>query len=47
MNNDNSGCFSLIFWLLVYVALFALGFWFFKSVINSDMPDWLKYAILS
>lgn len=46
MKNDNSGCFSPIFWSLVSVGIAALGFWFFMTVINSDMPDWLKYLIL-
>ena len=47
MKKDNSGCFALIFWVLVYIGISALGFWVFMNVINSDMPDWLKYIILS
>lgn len=46
MKNDNSGCFSLIFWLLLYLGVSFLGYCFFMYVLDSDYPDWIKYALL-
>lgn len=32
--------------ILTIVAVLFLDKWLFESVVNSGMPDWLKYAIL-
>lgn len=44
---DKSGCGSTIFWLGIALLVSALGVLQFELVINSDMPDWLKYLMLS
>jgi len=46
-NKNNSGCGSTIFWLVIALLVSALCVLQFELVINSDMPDWLKYLILS
>jgi signal peptidase I len=43
----NDGCGSLIFWLVVALLLSIISAWFGIYVIESDMPTWLKYLILS
>lgn len=44
---DKSGCGSLIFWFIITILSLVLTVLGFELVINSDMPDWLKYLILS
>ena len=36
----------ILLYLVAIVLCVALGAWFFKFVIDSDLPDWLKYIIL-
>lgn len=45
--NDNSGCGPIIFWLCVAIVTGVISAWFGMYVIESDLPTWLKYAILS
>lgn len=33
-------------WIAVIVAVIALNKWYFGLVINSDLPDWLKWLFL-
>lgn len=44
---DKSGCGSIIFWFLFAFLCSALAYYLFDSVVNSDMPMWAKYIILS
>ena len=36
----------ILFYIGVAVGCIFLGKWFFELIINSDMPDWLKYMLL-
>ena len=36
----------ILFYLGVTVGIIFLGKWFYELIINSDMPDWLKYMFL-
>lgn len=33
-------------WIAVIVEVIALNKWYFGLVINSDLPDWLKWLFL-
>lgn len=35
-----------LFIIGITVGCIFLGKWFFELIINSDMPDWLKYMLL-
>ena len=45
--DKNNGCGSLIFWIAVALLASIISAWLGISVIESDMPTWLKYLILS
>lgn len=36
----------ILFYLAVIVGCIALGAWLFNLIIDSDLPDWLKYMLL-
>lgn len=36
----------ILFYLVVAVGCIALGAWLFEVIVDSDMPDWLKYMLL-
>lgn len=44
-NNDYSGC-SLVVYAIIAVIVIALGIWFTIAIINSDLPDWMKFILL-
>lgn len=41
----NDRKFKVIAVIIIILAI-LIQIWFFKSVVNSDLPDWLKYWIL-
>ena len=36
----------ILFYIGVAAGCIFLGKWVFEIIINSDMPDWLKYMLL-
>lgn len=46
MKRNNGICFYQIILWLAYIVVGILSVWLFKSVLNSDLPDWIKYILL-
>ena len=41
--DDNIGCLGF---LLILVLCLLCSYWLFNAVMNSNLPDWIKYMIL-
>lgn len=46
MKDNNIGCFGWLFFIAALIISVLFGRWFFETVMESNLPDWLKYLLL-
>lgn len=46
MTEDNIGCIGCFMYISIFIAVIGLSILFTKTIVNSDLPEWVKFFLL-